>query len=68
MTNISRPANTHGLNTICSTLMSGLTPAKVSGPSAIMPCFSISWAAALVITVKRMKGRYFMSVGTVGPS
>ena len=32
-----------------------------------MPCFSISWAAALVITVKSMKGRYFMSGRTVDP-
>jgi hypothetical protein len=32
------------------------------GPSDIMPCFSMSCAAALVITVNRMKAKYFMFV------
>ena len=60
MTKVKSPANIHGLKTICRILTIGLTPAKDSGPSVIMPCFSISWAAALVATVKRMKTMYFI--------
>ena len=47
--------------------MTGLTPSNETGPSAIMPCFSISCAAALVITVKRMNGMYFMCAAAPSP-
>jgi hypothetical protein len=56
------PKKTHGLNTICKMRTSGLTPSKLIAPIDIIPCLSMSCAAALVITVNRMKPIYFMSV------
>ena len=61
MTKVHRPRNTQGLKTICKSLMIGLTPSNEIGPSDIMPCFSMSCAAALVITVNNMKAMYFIS-------
>jgi hypothetical protein len=60
------PAKTQGLNRIWKIRAIMVSAVKETGPSEIMPCLSISCAAALVSTVKRMKTIYFMSRSKLG--
>ncbi|MOA40503.1 hypothetical protein D3C78_1623830 [compost metagenome] len=60
MTKVARPAKTHGLKTIWNRRTMAVSAVIEIGPSDIMPCFSINCAAALVSTVKRMNGIYFI--------
>ena len=60
ITNMTNPAKTHGLKIIWNIRWMMVSILKLTGPSVIMPYLSMTCAAALVMTVNRMNGIYFV--------